>query len=723
MKRPRLHLGILLGILSVIAYSFVLPSTANAQPGPVAYWPFNEATDSVLIDSSGNGNTAYIHSATRVPGVSGNALSFNGTSDYAHANHSASLTINNQISIECWVNVRTSGGNQTVIRKNNAYVLGIGTGGKIGFWICDETGSWHGSWTLSSQAIQTSAWYHIAGVWDGQTMRVYINGMQDPTTYPYSGTGPSASYTNAIYIGENYEQGNIERLNGILDELKVYNYALPTDSIVPILIPYTPNPTYNRRPLLRWYANDSIPLFRIQIAKNQQFSSPIVSDSTTDTFYTPAADLPFGTSYWRVGNEADTSLWSAFSSVNIYDSTPISGSLFMAVGGVGIILTSPDGITWTGRVSVTTGGLSSVTWTGSKFVAVGGTTAFVSSDGITWSSHSSGASGSLSSVIWTGSQLVAVGGFETDPGMPTHGSTGIVYTSPDGIIWTNKWASSGGWLYSVTRTDSQCVAVGGTIMGLTADYYDNIITSPDGNTWTTRINGSNMCNYFSVTWTGSQLVAVGSYGSLALATFGVVFTSPDGITWTKRPMGNNNNLYSVTFGKGQLVAVGYSGVVLTSPNGITWTSRTSGNSNKLNSVCFGNGRYVAVGGSGTVLTSPDGITWTTQSSGTTNTLNSVIWIDSTLYTATKPIPKTVAPTTFLKVQACNSRLMVSLPSTMLGKSVDFAVYSVSGREIMRKRVKSGAERFTVPVSFPYGSYILVANDGIRKASVRFVADR
>ena len=60
---------------------------------------------------------------------------------------------------------------------------------------------------------------------------------------------------------------------------------------------------------------------------------------------------------------------------------------------------------------------------------------------------------------------------------------------------------------------------------------------------------------------------------------------------------------------------------------------------------------------------------------------------------------------------------------MLGKSVDLAVYSISGREIMKKRVNSSAERFTVPVSFSYGSYILVANDGSRKASIRFVAVR
>jgi len=255
MKRPLR----LLSILAVIAYSFVGPGNVSSQPAPVAYWAFNEGSGTVLTDSSGNGNTAYINTATRVAGVSGNALSFNGTSDYAYANNSASLTISSQVSIECWVNAQqlnpVTGSGQTFIRKEKAYVLGIGTGGKIGLQICDIAGGWHGSWTLSSQSIQPSVWYHIAGVWDGQTMKVYINGVLDPSVIAYNGPGPSTSYTNAVYIGEYYEGSNKERLNGVLDELKVYNYALSPEIL---LIPCSPNPTTNQKPQFRWYSNTSI---------------------------------------------------------------------------------------------------------------------------------------------------------------------------------------------------------------------------------------------------------------------------------------------------------------------------------------------------------------------------------------------------------------------------------------------------------------------------------
>ena len=243
------------------------------------------------------------------------------------------LILTNQITIECWVNTRTLSGHQTISRKTDAYGLGIGSGGNIGFYIFDSPGSWHGSWNLSSQSLQTLLWYHIAGVWDGVTMKVYINGVQDPTTYAYN--GPAASNTNAVYIGEN-PSGPQEFFNGSVDELKVYNIALSSDTIlahynsvphsIPILIAYTPNPTYNWRPLLQWHANPAISLFRIQIATDTAFSSPTVSLTTTDTFYLPTADMPLGAIYWRVADEVTAGLdfWSTRSSVCILrDSIPV----------------------------------------------------------------------------------------------------------------------------------------------------------------------------------------------------------------------------------------------------------------------------------------------------------------------------------------------------------------------------------------------------------------
>src|SRR5690606_14605514 len=60
-------------------------------------------------------------------------------------------------------------------------------------------------------------------------------------------------------------------------------------------------------------------------------------------------------------------------------------------------------------------------------------------------------------------------------------------------------------------------------------------------------------------------------------------------------------------------------------DGITWTSRSGGTTQNLWDITYGGGQYVAVGDSGTVLTSPDGITWTSRSGGTTQNLRGVVY--------------------------------------------------------------------------------------------------
>jgi hypothetical protein len=316
--------------------AFLLVSVSQrTESALVAHWPFDEISDSILLDASNNGNTAYIHTAIRSSGITGGALSFDGKSDYAYALNSASLCITSQITIECWVNLRqiepVSGSGQTIIRKEKAYAIGIGSGGKVGLQICDPVGVWHGGWTLSQQSVTASQWYHIAGVWDGHALKIYVNGMEDPAVFSYNGPGPSATkYTYNAYIGQFFES-KYENLNGTLDELKIYNHALSQDSILahyivnrlqpPVeLIPCVPNPTYNSRPVLSWHANSSISVYRLQVSSNSIFTSVITALPLLDTSYAPVSDFPYGTIYWRVCDDADTSVWSGISSVAILDS-------------------------------------------------------------------------------------------------------------------------------------------------------------------------------------------------------------------------------------------------------------------------------------------------------------------------------------------------------------------------------------------------------------------
>ena len=102
----------------------------------------------------------------------------------------------------------------------------------------------------------------------------------------------------------------------------------------------------------------------------------------------------------------------------------------MALGSIGTILTSPNGVTWTTRASGTKDSLYGVTYGNFTFVAVGypkgsdGTTILTSPDGMTWTERTIGTSTKLFEVTYGNSTFVAVGYGET------------VLTSSDGVTWT-----------------------------------------------------------------------------------------------------------------------------------------------------------------------------------------------------------------------------------------------------------------------------------------------
>ena len=151
----------------------------------------------------------------------------------------------------------------------------------------------------------------------------------------------------------------------------------------------------------------------------------------------------------------------------------------------------------------------------------------------------------------------------------------------------------------------------------------NIFTSPDGINWSEKYDSA---SFNSVTFGNNLFVAVANYG--------VIKTSTDGITWTRRVSAESNaDLNEVIYANNMFVAVGEKENILTSPDGITWTKVFSGTS-KLNSVTFGNNLFVAVGGSEPV-TSTDGITWTKQASSSLNRVSNKIIFGNNTFVALK----------------------------------------------------------------------------------------
>ena len=71
-----------------------------------------------------------------------------------------------------------------------------------------------------------------------------------------------------------------------------------------------------------------------------------------------------------------------YDSYDFFNAITYANGIFVAVGYNGAILTSPDGVTWTPRISGTTDSLYGVTYGNGTFVAVGDSGTILQSDSL-----------------------------------------------------------------------------------------------------------------------------------------------------------------------------------------------------------------------------------------------------------------------------------------------------------------------------------------------------
>ena len=263
--------------------------------------------------------------------------------------------------------------------------------------------------------------------------------------------------------------------------------------------------------------------------------------------------------------------------------------LFVVTCSDGSIFTSTAGDHWKQQSSPVTTALRDVAWGEGRFLAVGYKGNLITSvDGTAWGSERSGVGNDLKAVAAGGGRMVVLGSGHT------------VVVSEDGMNWMARNQHSV-LMNAVVYAGGQYVSVGSAPLGGSS----HIFTSPDGMVWTQRVSSiSQRLN--GVAYGQGLYVAVGDAGT--------ILSSSDGITWRKRdyPPGGLSRLWDVTFAAGRFVAVGDGGHVVTSTDGITWQKVDSGTTYQLGAVSYGNGRFVAVGaaaGGGVPVYSDNGLDW------------------------------------------------------------------------------------------------------------------
>lgn len=155
---------------------------------------------------------------------SGNHLVLNGTNQSVTIPSSSSLDFSaSMLTVEGWVNPGSTGFKYIMSREQSAgtsqFDLYMNPLGNIVFKLTTISGT---DSIISAQTIPLLSYSHIAGVYNGTEMRLYINGNLTGTKSLF-GTFMSTTI-NPLYLGQAFF-GGTSFWNGNLDEIKIWDTA------------------------------------------------------------------------------------------------------------------------------------------------------------------------------------------------------------------------------------------------------------------------------------------------------------------------------------------------------------------------------------------------------------------------------------------------------------------------------------------------------------------
>jgi hypothetical protein len=200
------------------------------EAGLVGWWTFDEAMDApVAQDASGNRLGGLLRNAGRVASRDGHALRCDGGSVEIPSHPLLSPGTN--FTLECWVKTDAAGqANNWIINRvlsgstSAGYRLGV-LQGNPSFEVPHTEFSHH---LRGPNPLPTGRWIHLAGTFDGQDMKLYMDGVLQGTM---SRAYPLKPCHQSLILG-NYANGHSAYFQGLLDEVRLYHRCLTTTEIL-----------------------------------------------------------------------------------------------------------------------------------------------------------------------------------------------------------------------------------------------------------------------------------------------------------------------------------------------------------------------------------------------------------------------------------------------------------------------------------------------------------
>ena len=202
----------------------------------IAHWTFDDCVGNTVVDSSGNGlngqltgNAQIINDPER-----GKVLSLDGKASYVDCGDDWKFDISGAITVSAWLKINKFD------TRWHAIVTKGATSWRLQRFIDSEsiefgcTGISNQPWGhLGGVAnVNDGQWHHIVGVYDSREISLFVDGRLDVSE---KATGHIVVNQSPVYIGSNAAYNRASPYggdwNGLLDDVRIYSYALRADEI------------------------------------------------------------------------------------------------------------------------------------------------------------------------------------------------------------------------------------------------------------------------------------------------------------------------------------------------------------------------------------------------------------------------------------------------------------------------------------------------------------
>jgi hypothetical protein len=154
-------------------------------------------------------------------------LAFDGKVDYVRIKHNDEFNCPDEITVAAWIKINKFDRNfQTIVSHGGeSWRLQRQSESDKIMFVCMSLKPEER--VEAKTSVTDGKWHHVAGVYDGAKLYIYIDGKLDNVAET---TGKIAPSTSDVLIGENAQKTG-RFWNGLIDDVRIYGYALPEDQI------------------------------------------------------------------------------------------------------------------------------------------------------------------------------------------------------------------------------------------------------------------------------------------------------------------------------------------------------------------------------------------------------------------------------------------------------------------------------------------------------------